>query len=140
MTRVRRSIVTSRLILKLLSRYSGKDLTLREAIREKRSQLQSELSGPTPTTSERLLIDRVVVCWLHLQLAELRLANSTSVSEAQSRYLHKRIDQCHRQYLSAIKMLTTVRKLAIPAMRVEQPTASKWHARFNGGVVSGANQ
>ena len=46
--------------------------------------------------------------------AEMRFANAGELSIKQADYWQRRIGYCHRRYLSAVKMLATVRKLAIP--------------------------
>src|SRR5262249_23621217 len=42
----------------------------REAISRKLRTLGAELAGPSPTPSERLLVERVVACWLHVNYAD----------------------------------------------------------------------
>jgi hypothetical protein len=42
------------------------------------------------------------------------LVNAGEVSIRQGDYWQRRIDACHRRYLSAVKTLATVRKLALP--------------------------
>src|SRR5437899_754455 len=60
---------------------------------------------------ERLLADRIALCWLSLHDAEVRFAQAKDLSISQAAYWQKRIDAAHKRYLSAIKTLATVRKL-----------------------------
>lgn len=53
-----------------VQRIAGKNLLLREALLWKLELLRAELAGPDPPPVERLLADRVVLCWLHLHEAE----------------------------------------------------------------------
>jgi hypothetical protein len=50
--------VESRLILQS----AGKDIAIREAMRQKLCQLRNDLAGASPTPLERLLVERAVVC------------------------------------------------------------------------------
>jgi hypothetical protein len=94
------------------------DLAFREAIKRKLAALRGELEGPTPSPTERLLVDRVVACWLQVQEADLRYANAGDCSFAQADYHLRRQDRAHRRFLSAMKTLATVRKLGLPILQV----------------------
>jgi hypothetical protein len=97
----------------------GEDnLAFREAIKRKRAALREELEGPTPSPTERLLVDRVVACWLQVQEADLRYAQAGNCSFAQADYHLKRQDRAHRRFLSAMKTLATIRKLGLPVLQV----------------------
>ena len=50
----------------LIRKLSGNDLAIREGLHRKMESLRAELAGPTPSPLERLLVERIVVCWLHL--------------------------------------------------------------------------
>jgi hypothetical protein len=103
----------------LLDRATGKDLSFREAVLRKLETMRAELAGPAPSPLERLLAERVVTCWLQVHDADIRLAqNETKLSLAQAEYHQSRCDRAHRRYLSAIKTLATVRKLALPVLQV----------------------
>jgi hypothetical protein len=93
---------------------------MREPITRKMEALRAELLGPDPTPVERLLVDRAVACWLQVQEADLRdgLA-AVRYEPGLSKYLVGRATAAHRRYLSALKALALVRKLAIPVLRVQ---------------------
>src|SRR5262249_2835477 len=55
----------------LLTLASGKSLLARESIRRRIDELRADLAGPSPSPVERLLVDRVVVCWAACHLADL---------------------------------------------------------------------
>jgi hypothetical protein len=80
--------------------------------------LREELAGPSPTPLERLLVERVVACWLQVQDADVRYAQAKSLSLEWSKHHQQRMDRAHKRYLSAIKALTLVRKLALPVLQV----------------------
>src|SRR4051794_36738638 len=50
---------------------AGKNLLLSEAVQQKLGALRAELGGPSPSPLERLLVERVVACWLQLHYADI---------------------------------------------------------------------
>ena len=82
------------------------------------ARLRKEVAGDDPSPVERLLADRVALCWLALHDAEIRFAQAKDLTIKQAEFWQKRIDCAHRRYLSAIKTLATVRRLAFPALQV----------------------
>jgi hypothetical protein len=103
---------------KLIEKLLGKDLAVSEGVRRKLVSLRAELSGASPTPLERLLIERIAVCWLHLYHLELMYAGRDDMTLELAMYYQKCIDRAHRRYLSAIKTLALVRKLALPVLQV----------------------
>jgi hypothetical protein len=98
---------------------AGKNLVLKEALTRKLQLLREELAGPNPSPVERLLVERVVACWLQVQDADVRYAQSQrDCSFAQGEYQQRRMDRAHKRYLSALKTLALVRKLAVPVLQV----------------------
>ena len=102
----------------LIRATAGKDVAFREALVRKLELLRAELAGPTPTPLERLLVERVAACWLQLHHADALLAQQGKMSPAQGEYHQRSRDRAHKRYLSAIKTLALVRKLAVPALQV----------------------
>ena len=109
-----------RTVERSISKSLGGDdnLAFREALSRKLAALRGELEGPSPSPTERLLVDRVVACWLQVQEADLRYAQAGNCSFPQANYHLKRQDRAHRRFLSAMKTLATVRKLALPMLQV----------------------
>jgi len=97
---------------------AGEDLSFREALTRKLELLRQELAGPNPTPVERLLVERIVACWLQVQDADIRYAQAKNLSVQWSEYQQRRMDHAHRRYLSALKTLALVRKLAVPVLQV----------------------
>ncbi|MFO7905996.1 MAG: hypothetical protein R6U98_25275 [Pirellulaceae bacterium] len=98
---------------------AGRDnLAFREGLKRKLAALRAELEGPNPTPAEKLLVDRVVACWLQVQEADVRYAQSGNSNPQQANYHLKRQDHAHRRFLSAMKTLAMVRKMALPALQV----------------------
>ncbi len=97
---------------------SGKDLTVREAIHAKLDAIRKELLGESPTPVERLLVERVVACWLQVQDADIRYAGAKEPTSRQSEFNQRRMDAANKRYLAALKALALVRKLAVPMLQV----------------------
>lgn len=80
--------------------------------------MRDELGYATAGGLQRLLIDRVVVCWLRVQQAEhIRTSkDKEGVGIQSSRYFDRRLEMAHKSFLSACKTLAQVRKLLKPAV------------------------
>jgi hypothetical protein len=102
--------------LSLIAAAAGTNLLFKEALTRKLELMRTELGGPNPTPVERLLIERVVTCWLQLQDADVRFTQATDLSLSQGEYHQRRIDRSHKRFLSAVKALATVRRLAVPVL------------------------
>lgn len=102
----------------LIAKYSGKNLLVKEALNRKLELLRAELLGPDPTPLERLLVERVVSCWLLLHHLEAAYAGKDSMPLALGAYYQRCLSASQKRYLSAIKTLATVRKLALPVLQV----------------------
>jgi hypothetical protein len=89
---------------------------VREGTEWKIAQLKQELAGGTATPLEQLLIQRVVLCWLHSNHADTYFAASMKASLPLSAvdFVHRCQDRAHKRFLSAVKSLALVQKLAVP--------------------------
>ncbi len=117
----------------LLNFICGKEhLADQEATRRTMAVMRQELAGPESSPLEQLLIDRIVLCWLHLAILEQataecvqHAADKTTTSIAQAEFGLKQID-AHQQwidraqgrYLAACKALAQVRRLLGPTVQV----------------------
>lgn len=95
-------------------------LIVREAFRRKQTQMRDELGFQTGTPLERLLIERIVMCWNHVHHAEVRQAQAykKGTSLAAGTYYDKCVDRAQKRYLAGIQSLALVRRLQIPAVQV----------------------
>ncbi len=74
----------------------------------------------TPGRWRSFLVERAVFCWLILWEYESVLALQVGkLTAPQSAFHHRRIDAAHRRYLSSLRALAMVRKLAVPDVRVD---------------------
>jgi hypothetical protein len=95
-----------------LSLIAGKDLYLAESLRRHLDTMRAELAGPAPSALDRLLVDRILAA--HVQLLYFEAVDTTDPSGENARvarYRMDRRDQANRHFLSAVKMLATVRNL-----------------------------
>src|SRR5205823_4272861 len=97
---------------------AGTNLALKLSLTRKLELLRTELAGPKPTPIERLLVERAVACWLQVQDADIRYAQAKDLGIKWGDYFQNRIDRTHRRFLSALKTLALVRKLAVPVLQV----------------------
>lgn len=98
---------------------AGDNKLLKEALYRKLESMKEELAGPAPTPLELLLVERVLVCWLHAHYADTIYAqNMKDLSREWGDYYQRRQDRAQRRYLSAIRTLAQVRRLLIPAVQV----------------------
>jgi hypothetical protein len=102
----------------LLAAFAGGNLLAREAVCRKMDELRAELGGPSPSPVERLLAERAVCCWLHLYHLEHAYGSKASMSFELAAHYQRSIDRAHRRYLSALKALAEVRRLAGPTVQV----------------------
>lgn len=81
--------------------------------------MRQELAGDHASPLERLLVSRIVICWLHLQLCEKKMTEQHDFMPLDvAAYQHKRLEQAHNRFMSAIKKLAEVRKLQLPTMQI----------------------
>ena len=96
--------------LSLIRAISGGDKLLFESLTRKAREMEAELGGDSPSLVERLTVERVVSCWLHMQHADTMSVVATDTL-GQARYWGQRQDQAHRRYTAALNQLTTIRQL-----------------------------
>ena len=89
-----------------------------EAIEQELARIRSELEGPNPTPIERLLAERASLCWFIVHWYENVYANASGWSITQADFQHRKIDKAHSRFLSAVRTLAQVRKLALPTLQV----------------------
>jgi hypothetical protein len=99
---------------------AGENVLMREAIARRLEAMREELLGPSPSPLERLLVERVTLCWLqtHYEDAADAAGLKKGVSWTQSLNQQKRVEGAQRRLLSAVKTLATVRRLALPMLQV----------------------
>lgn len=103
----------------LVDLVADKSELTRSAVRRNLATMRADLAGPDPSPLDRLLIQRVVACWLQSQQADLAYARSLRGSSPNDvEHQHRRQDRAARQYLKALRTLATLRRLLAAPMQV----------------------
>ena len=102
----------------IIEKAAGKNVLGQEAIEQELDQVRAELEGPNPTPIERLLAERASLCWFIVNRYENAYANAKGWTIAQADLQHRKIDKAHARFLSAVRTLAQVRKLALPTLQV----------------------
>jgi hypothetical protein len=124
----------------LLHLACGQDLGLAEAIRRRSAALKLELVGPSPTTIERLLAERVAITWVHLYWSEATAAQAMGVetnSTRQVAFCLERLDRAQRRHLAALGALATAQRLLSAAKVPSGPAIAKNAVAASGGTTEG---
>ena len=80
----------------LVEAVAGKNELAHEATFRKIAELRGELLGKAPTPLERLLVDRIIVGWLHVYHVDaVYVANRGAMTFAQSDCLRRRLESEH---------------------------------------------
>jgi len=97
---------------------AGTDYLLAESVRLKLDALRQELGAAGASPLEKLLVERIVACWLQTHYADALYAQAKGPQSTASvrQELMKRQESSQRRYLAAIKQLALVRKLLRPAL------------------------
>ena len=96
------------------------NLLVREALFRRLAALRAELAGPSPSSRRRLLAAWVVLCWLHVHVAELdalACRQDGHADESRLRQSRRRLNRARRLYIMAH------RQLAMLAMTQPVPAA-----------------
>jgi len=93
-----------------------------EALRRKLREMRVELLSPTTSLLEKMAVDRVLACWLHVQFVDSIVAKAQGGTITHARYQLQRQIAADRRYTAAIKALADLRRL-LP--RVASGTSNK---------------
>ena len=103
----------------LVDLYAGRSTGTRAALQRKLANMRVELAGPRASPLEKLLVERVVACWLQSYHADFEYVSALKGMPPKVVELHqRRQDRAARQYLKALRSLADVRRLLIPALQV----------------------
>jgi hypothetical protein len=122
---------------RLIDWAGGKDgnKKTKASLREELCDLATELAGPSPSPAERVLAETAATSWFAFRLHEAQYAGSVKsengMTLAQSEHAQRRIDRAHRRFLSTVKTLAAVRRLALPAVQIN--VARQQVNQLNGG-------
>jgi hypothetical protein len=95
-----------------------------EAVERHLAGLKSELVGSDSTPLEKLLVERILICWLQVHYADIAFVTNYSQSEWVRKELTKRQESAQRRYFDGIKQLAELRKM----LQVTKKSAKSDHA------------
>ena len=84
-------------------------------------QLPADLANPSDGELERLLVQQVVIAWLHLGYVEYQysaMTTETGLTIKRGEYWERRLSAEQRRYLRATETLARVRRLQLPTMQI----------------------
>ena len=97
--------------------------------------MRTDLDGPAPSPIERLLIDDIVTCWLHLHYVRQRWTHALKDGSVTTlNVMEHLLNGAQRRYDDAHKTLAQVRRLIIP---VVQLNVAKHQVNVVGGSALG---
>jgi hypothetical protein len=118
---------------------AGSNLMLKESVGRRAELLREELAGPEPSPLERLLVERVVSCWLQTSYADAAYAQLKGASPAQHTAALRRQNSAQNRYLQSVRALVTVRRLLRPGLSpvdlALRPVPEKRAGRLAGAPV-----
>lgn len=115
----------------LIERVAGGDRLVAESVRRTLEQMRTDLnSGSSP--AEKMAVDRVVVAWLFLQLADKALAVDGGAALPQAQFTLKKHEVASRQYHAAVKSLHDVQE-RLPKAQPDKPPTQTGLRIFDGG-------
>ena len=123
----------------LVDQVAGGDRLIEESVRRTLKQMRASLSGPSPTPAEKMAVDRVVVAWLLLQVAEKAFIADRGNALPQAQFILKKHDLAHRQYGAAVKSLLDLQE-RLPKDRPESSNANTGLRLFDGGETQQSDQ
>jgi hypothetical protein len=101
----------------LVALVARQSLAVSEAPTGHLEKMRNELGEETASPLEKLLIQRVVLCWLACHTAEVERAELLQGGTSELlKAADKRVDRAHARFLSATKALASVRKLLAPSV------------------------
>jgi hypothetical protein len=99
---------------------AGKNLLLKESLSRKLAELKTELAGESPSLLDRLLVERVAICWLAAGYSDAAAAQSSEAAAPKVEQARRRQDSAGRRYAEALKLLATMRRLLGPGKGKKQ--------------------
>lgn len=94
------------------------DHALALTIQQANENMRRDLGYASASAIERLIIDQIVMSWLRLQVAELKLSGHTE--ERMINFFEKRVNAAQMRFFRACESLTRTRKMMIstPALQI----------------------
>ncbi len=107
---------------------AGGNTLVAESLRRKVQDMRQELQHGDDGLLHRLAVDRLIACWLAVQLANRRCLEAAPTTPS-ARYWSKRQEQSSRMYDTAVKSLTTLKRLRVDVPAADAGTGNVQLAR-----------
>ena len=108
-------------VIELIVAQTTDDPVRQEALRRHAAMVRDELAGPAPTAVEKVLAERIAVCYLDAYYADLLVYGDEEEDEGTTvlaaEYYQRRQDRAHRRYMNAIEELARVRRMETASIR-----------------------
>ena len=102
----------------------GGDNVMADCLRQRCAAMRGDMGFDDAPAVERLLIDRIIVTWLHLYNVEsVRQAEGLSLTKAA--YYDRAASMAQADHVRALTALAKVRKLALPSVQVNLTTGNQ---------------
>jgi len=100
----------------LVKRMAGDQHSVRLSVEDKMQHLADELGYEDSLALERLLIENVVLCWMHYHdiLRRYVVVTSESIPLARADFWDRKLGRAHERYLRACGEFARVRKVLRP--------------------------
>jgi hypothetical protein len=124
----------------LLNAAVGNDPIAKEAMRSHLAQLRDELASHAMTPLERLLVNRLVLCWAAAHVADVAAQEKDRGADSQGPHFQRRLDGAHKRFLAAAKQLALVTKLlrrAPSPLQISATLAGKAFGRREAALAEG---
>jgi hypothetical protein len=108
----------------LIDTASAGDPLTQDALSRRLDMMREEIAGENPTPLEVLLTERVVSCWMLVELFDVLMAGQLDregkhrVAPSYLKHMIRWQESATRRYLAAIKGLVQVRKLLRPSVQI----------------------
>jgi hypothetical protein len=116
----------------------GPKSKLAEILRQEMQTQIEAFAGPAPSPIEQALAETATLSWFALRFYEAAYAGASQSRDGltikQAEFHLRRIDRAHRRFLSTLKTLATIRRLALPALQIN--VASQQVNQLNTGASS----
>jgi hypothetical protein len=119
---------------------AGTDPLAKEAMRSHLAQLRDELASHAVTPLERLLVNRVVLCWAAAHVADVAAQEKDRGADSQGPHFQRRQDAAHKRFLASAKQLALVTKLlrrAPSPLQISATLAGKAFRRREAALADG---
>lgn len=92
-----------------------------ESVKAGHIATRKELGYETAPPLEKMLAEHIALCWLRLQIAELkynRATNEDNVTYERANHWDRRLAAAQRRYLHACEALARIRRMNLPVVQV----------------------